>query len=322
MRLIGHLTEKTSALTFSDFLYVQGIGNEVESEKEGWAIWIHGEDEVPRARELLEQYKTNPADPRYKKSAAQAENLKVQERLSEEDAKDRYFDKSRVFRETRSYRIGPLTVALVLVCVGVTIAATKNNHFVDLFSITQFEYQSTIKGTQVVWSGGFPEIRAGQWWRLITPIFLHAGMVHLVFNSLAMLDLGSMIESRRGSLRLLVLVVVLAIGSNLAQYWIELPTLTNFSLKFLRGTPNFLGISGVAFGLLGYIWMKSRFDPNSGLFIHPKAVMFMLVFYLLCLSGVAARWVSFANTAHTAGLLMGMGIGYGSSLLSRRRRRT
>ena len=53
MRLIGHLTEKTSALTFSDFLYVQGIGNEVESEKEGWAIWIHGEDEVPRARELL-----------------------------------------------------------------------------------------------------------------------------------------------------------------------------------------------------------------------------------------------------------------------------
>jgi GlpG protein len=319
MRLIGHLTEKTNALTFSDFLYVQGIGNEVESEKEGWAIWIHGEDEVPRARELLEEYKTNPADPRYKKSAAQAENLKVQERLSEEDAKDRYFDKSRVFRETRSYRIGPLTVALVLVCVGVTIAATKNNHFVDLFSITQFEYQSTIKGTQVVWTGGFPEIRAGQWWRLITPIFLHAGMVHLIFNSLAVLDLGSMIESRRGSLRLLLLVIVLAIVSNLAQYWIELPTFKDFSLKFLRGMPNFCGISGVAFGLMGYIWMKSRFDPDSGFFLNKQAVMMMLVWFGICFAGVLP--VNFANTAHTAGLLMGMGIGYGSSLLAKRRRR-
>jgi rhomboid protease GlpG len=316
MRLIGHLTEKTSALTFSDFLYVQGIGNEVESEKEGWAIWILGEDEVPRARELLEQYKTNPADPRYKKSAAQAENLKVQERLSEEDAKDRYFDKSRVFRETRSYRIGPLTVALVLVCVGVTIAGATSNHFFDLFYITQFEF----RGSQIVWLGGLPEIMHGQVWRLITPIFIHAGAVHLIFNSLAMLDLGSMVESRRGSLRLLVLVIVLAIVSNLAQYWIELPTFKDFSLKYLRGTPNFCGISGVAFGLMGYIWMKSRFDPDSGFFLNRQAVTMMMVWFAICFAGVLP--VNFANTAHTAGLLMGMGIGYGSSLLSRRRRRT
>src|SRR3954466_3524998 len=151
MRVIGHLAEKTSALTFSDFLYVQGIGNQVESEKEGWAIWIHGEDELSRARELLAQFKSNPADPRYKKSAAQAENLKVQERLSEADAKDRYFDKSRVFQESRSYKIGPLTVALVLACVGVTIAATMNQHFVDLLSITEYRFESTALGTKVVW---------------------------------------------------------------------------------------------------------------------------------------------------------------------------
>src|SRR3954468_8272345 len=308
MRLIGHLAEKTSALTFSDFLYVQGIGNEVESEKEGWAIWIHGEDELPRARELLAQFKGNPADPRYKKSAAQAENLKVQERLSALDAKDRYFDKSRVFQESRSYKIGPLTVALVLACVGVTIAGATNTHFYDLFYITQFE----VHGPKIVWLGGLPEVMQGQIWRLITPIFIHAGAVHLIFNSLAMLDLGSMVESRRGSIRMLLLVLVLAIGSNLAQYWIELPTFRDFSFKYVRGTPNFCGISGVAFGLMGYIWMKSRFDPDSGFFLHRQAVMMMLVWFVVCFAGVLP--VNFANTAHTAGLLLGMAIGYGSTL--------
>src|SRR6266511_3501207 len=53
MRLIGHLPSETSATTFSDYLYVQGITNEVEAEKEGWAIWIHSEDECSQAKEML-----------------------------------------------------------------------------------------------------------------------------------------------------------------------------------------------------------------------------------------------------------------------------
>jgi len=81
MRLIGYLPEKSSALLFSDFLYVQGIGNDVDSEKDGWAIWIHGEDEVQRAKELLSQFKTNPTDPKYQERAREAGNLKEQERI-------------------------------------------------------------------------------------------------------------------------------------------------------------------------------------------------------------------------------------------------
>ena len=56
MRLIGHLPNETSATTFSDYLYVEGITNEVEAEKEGWAVWIHSEDEWTKAIELLSAF--------------------------------------------------------------------------------------------------------------------------------------------------------------------------------------------------------------------------------------------------------------------------
>src|SRR6266496_2388510 len=56
MRMIGHLPNETSAATFSDFLYVEGITNLVAAAKDGWAIWIHSEDQLQRARELFLSY--------------------------------------------------------------------------------------------------------------------------------------------------------------------------------------------------------------------------------------------------------------------------
>ena len=52
------------------------------------------------------------------------------------------------------------------------------------------------------------------------------------------------------------LVLVIAALSNLGQY-------------FVSG-PNFCGISGVVYGLFGYIWMKGRFDPASVRGAHRK----------------------------------------------------
>ena len=53
MRLIGHLPNEASALTFSDFLYVQGIHNQIEHEHDGWGIWILSEDEIDKAKDLF-----------------------------------------------------------------------------------------------------------------------------------------------------------------------------------------------------------------------------------------------------------------------------
>src|SRR5258708_27921889 len=65
MRMVGHLPDEVSAATFSDFLSVRGISNLVETEKEGWAVWIHSEDELVKAGKLLAGFLANPTDPQY-----------------------------------------------------------------------------------------------------------------------------------------------------------------------------------------------------------------------------------------------------------------
>src|SRR5712671_6525495 len=155
MRLIGHLGEKTSALTFSDFLYVQGIGNDVEPEKEGWAIWVHGEDEVSKAKELLAQFKVNPGDPKYQKQAREANQLKEQVAKEEAKAKDRFFDRTKLLEQGRTYRIGPLTVVLVVACVAVAVMSRMgtNWHALRLLLITEISPEG-------LWRRGLLEIRS------------------------------------------------------------------------------------------------------------------------------------------------------------------
>src|SRR5688572_25351243 len=81
MRLIGHLPSENSAVTFSDFLCLHGIQNLVEAEKDGWAVWIHSEDELTKAKDFLLAYLGNPQDPKYIKLARQARQARdVQQR--------------------------------------------------------------------------------------------------------------------------------------------------------------------------------------------------------------------------------------------------
>ncbi len=91
---------------------------------------------------------------------------------------------------------------------------------------------------------------------------------------------------------LLSLVVVLAVGSNLGQYF--------------YGGPDFGGMSGVLYGLMGYIWIRGQVDPASGLFLSPMSITILLVWFFLCLVGFIPH---VANACHAYGLVMGMIIG-------------
>src|SRR5690606_13792137 len=153
------------------------------------------------------------------------------------------------------------------------------------------------------WLPSLPEIRSGQIWRLFTPMFIHFGIMHIVFNMLWLRDLGSMIEQRESSLKLLLLVLLTSAGSNLAQYSISIPVLGG-------GAPNFAGMSCVVYGLLGYVWIRGKFDPASGLELHQTTVTMMLIWLVLCFTGLLGP---IANLAHLFGLLIGMGAGYLSS---------
>lgn len=138
----------------------------------------------------------------------------------------------------------------------------------------------------------YPDL--SQWWRLITPIFIHFGMLHLAFNALWYWELGRRIELRSGSLFLLGLTLLFALVSNTSQWLFGAPGL-------------FGGLSGVLYGLLGYCWLYQWLCPNVHFDLPRGVVVLMLVWLLVCLSGLVTMLGlgAIANAAHVGGLLIG-----------------
>ena len=102
---------------------------------------------------------------------------------------------------------------------------------------------------------------------------MHVNPIHIFFSMRWLTSLGTMIEVRRGALRLAGLVLIAAIVSNLGQYiWME---------RMDPGEPHFFeGMSGVVYALFGYIWMKSLYEPEQGLFMHPNNVNVMILWLI------------------------------------------
>jgi len=300
MRLIGHLTEESAARAFADYLYVQGIENHLEQDKnDGWGIWISDEDKIARATDLLTAFRQNPADPKYKKEAEGAAELREQQQKEQKTYRKRIRNRRDLFRPLTSSGFGPLTFVMILASVVVFFLSRFAENLEAVRDLFISSYM--LETRSFSWEAIPIEIRHGEIWRLITPIFIHMGVLHIVFNMLWLRDLGSMIEHRQSSLHLLILTLVIAACSNLGQY--------------LNSGPIFGGMSGVVYGLLGYIWIRGKFDPASGLFLHPYNVVMMLVWYFACLFNFIPH---VANTAHGVGLGIGIAWGYVSSLRYRR----
>ncbi len=139
---------------------------------------------------------------------------------------------------------------------------------------------------------GLPEILSGQIWRLFTPSIIHFGILHIAFNLLWLYQLGSAVEQRQNSKRMLILVIVISISSNLAQ--------------FIWSGPIFGGMSGVVYGLLAYVWVQGKYNPRSGLALDQNTTLIMLIWFAISWSGLVGN---IANMAHTIGLVSGVILG-------------
>ena len=199
---------------------------------------------------------------------------------------------------SRPLPVGPLTATLMGLSVAVSLACWFGQNVAVLRRLVISEFDGLGYGIFL------PEVEHGQVWRLLTPIFVHFGLAHLVFNLIVLKDLGTVIERVEGKRLLLAQVVVIGISSNLGQ--------------FLANGPAFGGMSGVVYGLLGYLWIKSRLDPSSRYVVPRQVVIWMLGWLVLCMTG----WIGHvANFAHSVGLGVGAMWGCVSALASRQRAR-
>ncbi len=149
----------------------------------------------------------------------------------------------------------------------------------------------------------FDDVLEGQVWRLVTPMFLHFTFLHIAFNVYWLLALGGMVETRLGKWKLIGLVLIFAIVGNVAQgAW---------------SGPMFGGVSGVNYGLFGFVWMRGRYVPESGLGISPNSAVFFMLWFILGFTGSVGP---IANLAHWGGLVPGLFLGYAPKLLRDLRR--
>lgn len=289
MRTIGEIQGEAEARTFGDFLYAQGIANEVEAGAAGqWAVWVKSDDDLPRAGGFLKLYLQNPTDERFQNAPREAAAVKRREGEEEAAYRRRVRRARDSFPTLRSHRFGIVTYAIIFACVVVFVLTKFGTDFAPVDSLWLSKYRTFAP----LWKRfiDLREVRAGEVWRLVTPIFIHMNVMHILFNMMWMANLGSIIEAKQSRLLMIRLVLLLGIGSNLVQY-------------AASGRGSFGGMSGVVYGLIGYMWMRGKFDPSSGLRLEQYTIVTSIIWFFVCFTG----WVGpIANGAHAGGLLLGM----------------
>jgi rhomboid protease GluP len=130
-------------------------------------------------------------------------------------------------------------------------------------------------------------IEQGEWWRLITPIFLHIGFMHLLMNSLALYFLGTTVERIFGKSRFLIIYIFAGF--------------TGFIASFLFSSNLSAGASGAIFGCFGALLYFGVMYPK--LFFRTMGMNIIVVLGINLAFGFSATGID--NAGHLGGLAGG-----------------
>jgi len=140
-----------------------------------------------------------------------------------------------------------------------------------------------------------PLILAGQYWRLLSAVFVHVGIAHLLFNAYALFSFGMEVERRFGRARFLALYLLSGVASTTAS---------------IVGSPALsAGASGAVFGLAGAsLAYYARYRDQLGAAGRRSLSSILVVVGLNLAMGFAATGID--NLGHIGGLIAGLGLGW------------
>lgn len=344
MRFIGELDDSRQARKFSAYLLVKGIETQVDELDEGkrCEIWVKDEDQCDSALADFKAFQLNPDDSKYDGAVQQAQVLMRAEEKKRQQAQKRMVKVSGGALPKRNQ----LTIGIIIVCAVVGLMTSfgeglgsgegaRVKYDDPVYRALQFVClsEADLRNELKSWDGSDPNddirlrlasIRRGQIWRLFTNVFIHYGIFHLIFNMIWFFQFGTLIENRYGASKFVALLLATAIFSSLLQGIV--PERVGGSVPFLTAggywISAFGGMSGVVYGLFGFIWMKSTFDPNFGYRLSQSTIIILMGWMFFCMLPAEMRaGIGFgsnvANWAHGVGLIVGLAAGYATSVTRR-----
>jgi len=136
-----------------------------------------------------------------------------------------------------------------------------------------------------------PYILVGQWWRLVTAIFLHAGLLHIGLNLWCLFDLGPQVESLFSTAKFMVLYLVTGVAGFVLSLWWR-----PFGMS--------VGASGAILGLIGILIGASFHHGHLGR--EYRGQLWRWVIYIF----IFGLFFAVDNAAHLGGLVTGALLGY------------
>ena len=193
MRLIGDLDDPQRATTFVSYLAVKGIACQVEQEGDKFELWVKDEDRCAEAVEELATFKQDPTNSQYVGAIQQAKSLE-----REEEKRRRQIQKKIVKVGAGGLdRKPPLTIIMIAICIFVAIftdfGEADGDHW--LFKSLQFvsvsAEEANAAGIQSIDDLKYRliSISKGEIWRIVTPIFIHYGIFHILFQHVHVLSI-------------------------------------------------------------------------------------------------------------------------------------
>ncbi|PCI59505.1 MAG: rhomboid family intramembrane serine protease GlpG [Gammaproteobacteria bacterium] len=267
MQPLVSLNQHNIALLFSNYLNSQAISSRVEKDPQGFVVLCQSEH-LAQAKILFDAFIEEPFADKYQHAAWQ--QGEITDVVSNGDS----FTKQ--FKTQFLAHAGVVTLSVFVLCWLVFLFSIFG-FARPIFDQLQFFQQLSIKALIT------------EPWRLLGPAFFHFSWLHIVFNSMWWWQLGGEIEKKLSKNTLLNVFLITAIASNLGQY--------------LVSGADFGGLSGVVYGLVGFIWWLGWLAPDKGLNL-PKPLIGILLFWML-LGFMEILPMNMANTAHLLGLVSG-----------------
>lgn len=274
MQMLVCFNRPQPAHMLMDYLTAQRISSIVREVDGQFCVELEHAADLDTAKSITQHFIDAPNDPRYQ--AASWDNGRVDKRINQasKQSTQRWLQSPNTLAQLRLFPLTYLILVINLLIFGLMSVSYETRLWVDsnLFIVPLNELQQT-----------------AQWWRLLTPDFLHFSVLHIAFNLLWWWILARPIEQYLGKISLLITFVVISLSANIGQLYVD--------------GPNFGGMSGVIYGLLGFTWWLGWLKPQWGFKVQPQIVGFMLVWLVIGYADVL--FVSMANTAHTLGLVSG-----------------